>query len=146
MDGNLTASQNSGLSFDASLFFVLVISLSLSLSLSLSAGLLFLFSSRPQVEVAERLSRGKGVEPVETILQIPFASIANKGCLGFRTSLSRRLSGVRFVLDGWSGALPDENLPPEHRQVGPDLSGHPQGQVVPRAADQDRATQHSGEC
>lgn len=42
------------------------------------------------------------------------------------------------------GALPDENLPPEHRQAGPYLPRHPQGQVVARAPDQDRASQHPG--
>ena len=42
------------------------------------------------------------------------------------------------------GAVHHAHLPPEHRQAGEDLPGHPQGQVEPGAPDPHRAPLHTG--
>ena len=43
-----------------------------------------------------------------------------------------------------SGAVYHEDLPPEHRQAGQDLSGHPEGQVEPGPPDPHSAPLHTG--
>ena len=56
----------------------------------------------------------------------------------FGTLFARRISHVRA-----KSPLHDENLSSKYRQIGPDLSRHPQGQVEPGSADPHRAAVHS---